>query len=132
MSFTTPVIRFYPLVLRYVFSTACIKKQLALDTWVIGSMTVSCVMTLWFFYLVNKACLDKPYDIFLKGFMAFTAVAFVIDFVQTFSLGTFIGHMYQCWKDGDAGPTIFDAFPFHPLVNLFFIVVIFLASFLYW
>lgn len=123
MSFTTPVIRFYPLVLRYVFSTACIKQKLSLDTWVIGSMTVSCLLSLWFFYLVNKACLDQPFDIFLNGFIAFTAVAFVIDLIQTIKMGTFIGHMYQCYKDGLSGPTVFDALPFHPLFNLSMIFV---------
>ena len=52
------LIRFYPIVLRYVFSTDCIKQQQSLDTWVIGSMTVSCVLSFYLFYLVNKACLD--------------------------------------------------------------------------
>jgi len=125
MSFTTPVIRFYPIVLRYIFSTKCIKQQEALDTWVIGSMTVSCALSLYLFYLVNKACLDEPFDIFLNGFIAFTGVAIVIDFVQTFNKGTFIGHMYKCWKDGNAGPTIFDSVPAHPLLIFVFVCLFF-------
>lgn len=121
MSFTTPVIRFYPIVLRYIFSTACIKQQQALDTWVIGSMTVSCVLSLYLFYLVNKACLEEPFDLFLNGFIAFTGVAFIIDIIQTWNKGTFIGHMYKCFADGEGGPTIFDSVPAHPI--LIFVVV---------
>lgn len=129
MSFTTPVIRFYPIVLRYIFSTNCIKQQQALDTWVIGSMTVSCVLSLYLFYLVNKACLEDPMDIFLQGFIAFTAGAFVIDMIQSATKGTFVGHMYQCWADGDAGPTIFTSVPAHPLLIFVFIILFFVWLF---
>lgn len=124
MSFTTPVIRFYPIVLRYIFSTACIKAQQSLDTWVIGSMTVASTLTLYLFWLANKACLDEPVDLFLKGFLAFEVGALLIDMQQHLTKGSFFGHMYQCFKDGDNGPTIFDGMPVHPLAIFGFVIAL--------
>jgi hypothetical protein len=127
MSFTTPVIRFYPIVLRYIFSTACIKDEQALDTWVLGSMTVASSFTLYLFYLANRACRDETFDNFLWMFIAFEAVALIMDGYQTYHKGTFFGHMYRCWKNGDAGDTVFTKCPVHPLL-----VVGFVASFFMW
>jgi len=129
MSFTTPVIRFYPILLRYIFSTPCIKSEMALDTWVIGSMTVASTLTLYLFWLANKACLDDPVDLFLKGFIAFEIGAVIIDLYQTLTKGTFIGHMYKCWKNGEAGDTIFTSLPVHPFLVLLFIVCLFVWVF---
>jgi uncharacterized membrane protein len=123
MSFTTPIIRFYPIVLRYIFSTACIKDEMSLNTWVIGSMTVAATLTLYLFWLANKACLDDPVDNFLKGFIVFEVGCVFIDIIQTFTKGTFFGHMYRCYKEGRAGPTIFDSWPVHPLLLLLFVAV---------
>lgn len=106
MSFTTPVIRFYPIVLRYIFSTECIKTQAALDTWVIGSMTVASTLTLYLFYLANKAVLEDPYDWFFWGFVAFEVCALCIDAKQTFDSGFFFAHMYTCWKEGPGHPSL--------------------------
>jgi hypothetical protein len=100
MSFTTPVIRFYPIVMRYIFSTECIKQKEALDTWVIGSMTVASTGTLYLFWLANKACLKEPVDLFLKGFIAFEVCCIVIDLQQTATRGVFFWHMYTCYRDG--------------------------------
>lgn len=106
MSFTTPVIRFYPIVLRYIFSTACIKTQAALDTWVIGSMTVAATITLYLFFLANKACLKNPYDTFFWGFVAFEVGCLVIDAKQTFDQGFFFTHMYTCFRHGADHPSL--------------------------
>lgn len=106
MSFTTPVIRFYPIVLRYIFSTECIKTQAALDTWVIGSMTVASTFTLYLFYLANKAALKNPIDKFFLFFAAFEVCALLIDAKQTYDMGFFYSHMYTCWKHGPDHPTL--------------------------
>ena len=91
ISFTTPVIRFYPIIMRYIFSTECIKQKEALDTWVIGSMAVAATFTLYLFWLVNKACLKEPVDLFLKGFIAFEICCILIDMQQTATRGFFSG-----------------------------------------
>jgi hypothetical protein len=103
MSFTTPVIRFYPIVLRYMFATECIKQKAALDTWVIGSMTVASTGTLYLFWLANKACLKEPVDLFLKGFIAFEVFVLLIDAHSTVTNGFFFWHMYTCYRDGIGG-----------------------------
>jgi hypothetical protein len=96
MSFTTPVIRFYPLILRYMFSTKCMKEQGSLDTWVIESMTLAATLTLYLFWLANKACLDQPVDAFLLFFLSFEACALIMDVHQGFTNGVFFVHMYTC------------------------------------
>jgi hypothetical protein len=103
VSFTTPIIRFYPIVLRHIFSTECIQQKANLDTWVIGATTVACLLCQYLFWLANKACLKEPVDLFFKAFLAFTVFVVVVDVHQTATKGFFFWNMYTCYRDGISG-----------------------------
>jgi hypothetical protein len=102
-SFSTPIIRFYPIVLRHIFSTECVQQKASLETWVIGSTAVSCACCLYLFWLSNKACLKDPMDLFFKAFLVFAVFILVIDVHSTVTKGFFFWNMYTCYRDGVSG-----------------------------
>ena len=132
MSFTTPVIRFYPLILRYIFSTECIKKEESLTTWVLGSMIVASTLTLVIFWLVNRNLMEnkEPVDWFFMGFVGFEVMAIIIYMLQSFRDGIFIVHMAECWERGEAGKTFLNSLPIHPLLTLALTVGLFVWLFI--
>jgi hypothetical protein len=100
VSFTTPIIRFYPIVLRHIFSTECIQQKENLETWVIGATTVAVLVCQYLFWLANRACLKDPVDSFFMFFGAFATFVVVVDIHQTLTKGFFFWNMYKCHRDG--------------------------------
>jgi hypothetical protein len=100
VSFTTPIIRFYPIVLRHIFSTECVKQKENLETSVIGATTVAVLFCTYLNWLANKAYLKEPVDLFFMFFSAFTTFVVVVDVQQTLTKGFFFWNMYKCHRDG--------------------------------
>jgi hypothetical protein len=100
VSFSTPIIRFYPIVLRHIFSTECIQQKENLETSVIGATTVAVLVCQYLFWLANRACLKDPVDSFLTFFGAFATFIVVVDIHQTLTKGFFFWNMYKCHRDG--------------------------------
>ena len=63
-TFSTPLIRFYPLVLRYFFGTDCMAKNQ--HSFVISAMTVAGFICTYFYYLSNKYAPETMWDSFMK------------------------------------------------------------------
>merc|ERR1712048_689213 len=63
-TFSTPVIRFYPLVLRYWFGTECVK--LNDEKVVIAAATIALTMVTFYHYQANKMFFKQPIDSFMK------------------------------------------------------------------
>jgi hypothetical protein len=98
-SFSTPVIRFYPLVLRYFFGTHC--AELNKHKAVIGSMfiaLVGCITPLsWF---ANRKVLKEPMDFFMKTIIFKSTLSAVVECWYAYSRGFFVTSMLQCYMLG--------------------------------
>lgn len=102
-SFSTPVMRFYPMVLRYAFGTTCV--NLNGGKLVFASMTLAAVFISTLSYVANLFCLKEPHDKFLKTTLIKSGVTVVIEIVLAAWQGSFVYGSYQCWK---VGPENFD------------------------
>jgi len=101
VSFTTPVMRLYPIAMRMLFSTACVRQQESLEVFLIASMTVSIVVTTYFAWLQNKAVLENPFDPWFKAVLLIFGFGFLVDIIQTVNKGYFFYHMIKCYRASD-------------------------------
>jgi len=97
-SFSTPVMRFYPMVLRYFFGTQC--ATLNGEKAVFAAMSVAAVFITGLSYIANVLVLEQPMDKFMKTTIIKSAITLLIDLVFASSKGMFITGMYTCWKVG--------------------------------
>lgn len=102
-SFSTPVMRFYPMVLRYFFGTQC--AALNGEKAVFAAMTVAAFFISGLSYIANLLVLEQPMDKFMKTTFIKSGVTLLIDLIFASSKGMFITGMYTCWK---VGPENFD------------------------
>lgn len=93
-SFTTPVIRFYPLVLRTIAGQDCFEMHR--DKMVMGAMFVSEICSAFIYYLAQKNTQPTFWDTFMKlqGLTLVFASLKELRFVAEH--GTFIAGMAQC------------------------------------
>lgn len=97
-SFSTPVMRFYPMVLRYFFGTQC--AALNGEKAVFAAMTVAAFFISGLSYIANLLVLEQPMDKFMKTTFIKSGVTLLIDLIFASSKGMFITGMYTCWKVG--------------------------------
>ena len=76
-TFSTPMIRFYPLVLRYLLGTECIRVNA--DRLVIGATTVSVAVCDLLHWKANQIYLKKPFDNFMISKMKFLVLLLLVD-----------------------------------------------------
>jgi hypothetical protein len=95
------VMRLYPITMRTLFSTACVRQQESLEVFLIASMTVSVVVTTYFVWLQNKAVLKNPYDPWFKAILVIIGFALLVDIIQTVNKGYFFYHMIKCYRASD-------------------------------
>ena len=93
-SFTTPVIRFYPMVLRLLAGDDCFRRNR--DKFVMGSMFVSEVVSVILYSMAQK----KTQPVFWSLFMKVQAVTFLYALVNEILFaaehGTFVEGMVVC------------------------------------
>lgn len=96
-SFTTPVIRFYPLLLRMLAGQDCFDRNRT--KFVMGAMFVSELVCIVLYTMVQR----KTQKIFWDAFMKIQAVTFLIALVKDVKFasenGFFVTGMIQCWSE---------------------------------
>mmetsp|Transcript_62189 Transcript_62189/g.151664 ORF Transcript_62189/g.151664 Transcript_62189/m.151664 type:complete len:313 (-) Transcript_62189:136-1074(-) len=96
-SFTTPVIRFYPLVLRLLAGDDCFDRNR--QKFVMGAMFVSELTCSVLYSLVQR----KTRKVFWDTFMKIQAVTFLCAFMKDVKFasenGFFVTGMIQCWTE---------------------------------
>jgi hypothetical protein len=98
-SFSTPVIRFYPLVLRYFFGTRC--TEINRHKAVIGSMCIALVGAIaplcWF---ANRKVLKEPMDSFMRTIIFKGMAAILVECCYARRRGFFFTSMLKCYSLG--------------------------------
>jgi len=102
-SFSTPVMRFYPMFLRYFFGTQC--ADLNKHKGVFAAMTVAAIAITILSYIANLFCLKEPMDKFMRTTLIKSAVTILVEVVMAWNSGSFIYGMFNCWR---VGPDNFD------------------------
>lgn len=102
-SFSTPVMRFYPMVLRYFFGTQC--AELNKHKGVFAAMTIAAFFITLLSYLANLVTLKNPNDAFMRTTFIKSFVTLLVEIAMAYKSGSFIYGMYNCWK---VGPDNFD------------------------
>jgi len=97
-SFSTPVMRFYPMALRYAFGTEC--ANLNKHKGVFAAMTVAAVFISALSYIANLYCLKQPMDKFMRTTFIKTAVTILVEVILAANSGSFIYGMFKCWSVG--------------------------------
>jgi hypothetical protein len=96
-SFTTPVIRFYPLLLRMLAGQDCFDRNRT--KFVMGAMFVSELVCIVLYTMVQR----KTQKLFWDAFMKIQAVTFLIALVKDVKFasenGFFVTGMIQCWSE---------------------------------
>jgi len=123
VSFTTPIMRLYPITMRTLFSTNCIRQQESMEVFLIASMTVSVIVTTYFVWLQNKAVLENPFDPWMKSIFVIFVIAFTVDIIQAVRKGYFFYHMIKCYRASDEDTVDF-ALVFGILSGLCFLILI--------
>lgn len=102
-SFTTPVIRFYPAVLRHLAGQECFQQNR--DKFVMGAMFVSEVVCVVLYSLAQKRCRKQFWDVFMKlQLLTFAFSLFnEVRFAETH--GVFFWGMAQCAVDKYFSPS---------------------------
>lgn len=93
-TFSTPLIRFYPLVLRYIFGTDCMR--LNRERFVIGAMTVAAVVCTWFYWKANQYVCKEPMDGFMKASLIKLGITLCVEVYSAATVGLFIVGMAKC------------------------------------
>ncbi|KAG7359094.1 hypothetical protein IV203_015683 [Nitzschia inconspicua] len=96
-SFTTPVIRFYPMVLRKIAGKECFDMHR--DKMVMGAMFVSELCSVVIYYMAQKKTQTKFWDTFMKLQVLTFAFVTLKELVFAAKHGTFISGMAQCTLD---------------------------------
>mmetsp|Transcript_44614 Transcript_44614/g.94941 ORF Transcript_44614/g.94941 Transcript_44614/m.94941 type:complete len:300 (+) Transcript_44614:153-1052(+) len=106
-SFTTPVLRFYPLVVRYIFGTECVR--LNKPRLLIGAVFVGLSFLFGATYVANRKVLKEPFDGYLAVRLVVCLLGVVAEslFVKKHG-GTFIQGVHECWKVGPDNYTLRD------------------------
>ena len=100
-SFTTPVIRFYPLVLRLLAGTDCFQQHR--EKFVMGSMFVSELVCVVVYTVAQRQTRTQFWDMFMKLQAVTFGVAVFKEIYFASTHGTFIAGMAECAADKYAG-----------------------------
>jgi hypothetical protein len=97
-SFTTPVMRFYPLVLRYFFGTKC--SELNREKAVMGSVGICLLFIVPLSWFSNVYVLKEPMDKYMKSTIGMAVVTLCLEAVWFYHKGFYITGMFQCHRYG--------------------------------